>query len=59
MSKRYQITGYQVIYRNGNRDNVKPLRPIETDNIESVRKQLMAEKGAEHVNLFYTEFTLK
>ena len=21
---KYQITGYQVIYRNGNRDNIKP-----------------------------------
>lgn len=52
---KYQITGYQVIYRNGNRDNIKPLRPIETDNIETVRKQIMKEKGAEHVNPFYTE----
>lgn len=56
---KYQITGYQVIYRNGNRDNIKPLRSIETDNIETVRKQIIKEKGAEYVNLSYTEINKK
>lgn len=25
---KYQITGYQVIYRNGNRDNKSPCAPL-------------------------------
>lgn len=52
---KYQITSYQLIFRNGDRDTVKPIQPILTVSIERERDRLRERHGAQHVNLNYTE----
>lgn len=51
---KYQITSYQLIYKNGDRDTVKPLTPIDTYSVDLERDRLKAKHGVEHVNLNYT-----
>ena len=51
---KYQITSYQLIYKNGDRDTVKPLTPIDTYSVEQERERIRGRHGAEHVNLNYT-----
>lgn len=55
MENRYQITGCQIIYADGSRDNVKFAQPIMTGSLEAERKRIKEEHGAQHVNLYYTE----
>ena len=57
--KRYQITGCQIIYADGSRDNVKLQQPVVTGDVEAERKRIQREKNAVHVNLSYTETTIK
>lgn len=54
MSMEYQITGYQLVYANGSRDNVKLRQPVMTGDIEKERKRIKQAHGAQHVNLCYT-----
>lgn len=51
---KYQITSYQLIYANGERDTVKPLTPIETYSIEQERERIKQKHGAKGVNMNYT-----
>ena len=51
---KYQITSYQLIYKNGDRDTVKPLTPIDTYSVDLERDRLKAKHGVEHVNMNYT-----
>lgn len=52
---KYQITGYQLIYPDGRRDNVKLQQPILVDEIEPFRNNLKTEHGCINANLSYTE----
>ena len=54
----YQITGYQAIYQNGTRDNVKLLVPVLTENLDSYRKHTMHKYGCTNVNLAYVEIPI-
>lgn len=51
---RYQITSYQLIFSNGERDTVKPLTPIDTYSIEQERERIKEKHGAKVVNMYYT-----
>ena len=51
---KYQITSYQLVYANGERDTVKPPNPIKTFSIEQERERIKAKHGARGVNINYT-----
>ena len=51
---KYQIASYQLIFKNGDRDTVKPLTPIDTYSVEREREKIKTKHGAEHVNMNYT-----
>ena len=51
---RYQITSYQLIFKSGDRDTVKPLTPINTWSIERERENIKKMYCVEHVNMNYT-----
>lgn len=58
---KYVINGYQTIYDNGNRDKIKLVNPIYTNDIEAVRTKLRNKhsgfgKKCVGLNLDYTEF---
>lgn len=53
--KKYLITLYQVVHKDGNRDTVKPERAELVSDIELYRQSLMERYGCKHVNLSYTE----
>lgn len=55
MENRYQITGCQIIYADGSRDNVKFAQPVMTGDLEAERRRIKEAHGAQHVNLYYTE----
>lgn len=52
------ITGYQIVYANGSRDNVKLLEPITVSGkveLEGVRDELKSRNECIGVNFSYTE----
>lgn len=51
----YQITGFQLIYGSGVRDNVKLYKPEFTENIEEYRKTVTEKHGCMSANLTYVE----
>lgn len=51
---KYQITSYQLIHKNGDRETVKPLTPIYTGSVEEIRERIKQKHGSEHVNMNYT-----
>ena len=55
METTYQITGYQLVYADGTRDNVKLQQPVMTGSIEYFRDRIKQKKGCASVNLSYIE----
>lgn len=55
MEKTYQITGFQLVYSNGTRDNVKLQQPVLTNNIDHYRAHVKQEYECACVNLSYIE----
>lgn len=53
--RKYQITGFQLIYPDGRRDNVKLQQPLFAEDIEFFRNKLKEEHECVNVNLSYTE----
>jgi len=53
--KKYQITGCQLIYPDGRRDNIKFYQPVLVEDIESFRDKLKTEHKCTSANLSYTE----
>lgn len=51
---KYQITSYQIIHSNGERDTIKPLQPIITWSVEKEREKLKRKYGVPAVNISYT-----
>lgn len=51
----YQVTGYQLLFANGRRDNVKLLNPATVDDIEKYRIEVMRRHGCAGVNLTYVK----
>lgn len=49
------VNGFQTIYGNGTRDNVKLNEPVFTDDIEEYRGMVAEKYGCASVNLTYTE----
>lgn len=55
--KKYQITGYQLVRKDGSRDTVKPERSELVSDIELYRQSLKERYNCKYVNLSYTEIT--
>ncbi len=55
--KKYLITLYQVVHKDGNRDTVKPERAELVSDVELYRQSLMEKHGCKYVNLTYMEIT--
>lgn len=51
----YQITGFQTVYANSVRDNVKLNEPAFTEDIEDYRRMVIKRYGCMSVNLTYIE----
>lgn len=51
----YQITGFQTVYANSVRDNVKLIGPVFTEDIEDYRRKVIKRYGCMSVNLTYVE----
>lgn len=51
--KTYQITGYQAVYEDGRRDQVKLLQPETTTDIEAYRAYLLQDHHCKSINLSY------
>lgn len=51
----YQITGFQTVYANSVRDNVKLIGPVFTEDIEDYRRKVIKRYGCMSVNLTYIE----
>ena len=49
--KKYLITLYQVVHKDGNRDTVKPERAELVSDVELYRQSLMEKHGCKYVNL--------
>lgn len=55
--KKYLITLYQVVHKDGNRDTVKPERSELVSDVELYRQSLKEQYNCKYVNLTYTEIT--
>lgn len=55
--KKYLITLYQVVHKDGNRDTVKPERIEMVSDINLYRQSLIEQYDCKHVNLSYTEIS--
>lgn len=53
--KKYLITGYQVVHKDGNRDTVKPERFELVSDLELYRQSLMEKYDCKRINLSYME----
>lgn len=53
--RKYQITGFQLIYPDGRRDNVKLQQPLFVEDIESFRNKLKEAHECVNINLSYTD----
>lgn len=51
----YMVTGFQLIYGSGVRDNVKLNKPEFTEDVEGYRKSVTEKHGCMSVNLTYVE----
>ena len=51
----YMVTGFQLIYGSGIRDNVKLNKPEFTEDVEGYRKSVTEKHGCMSVNLTYVE----
>lgn len=51
----YMVTGFQLIYGSGIRDNVKLNEPEFTEDVEGYRKSVTEKHGCMSVNLTYVE----
>lgn len=51
----YMVTGFQLIYGSGVRDNVKLNEPVFTEDIEGYRKSVTEKHGCMSVNLTCVE----
>lgn len=49
-----QVTGFQLVYADSRRDNVKLLEAVMVEDIEAYRRQVMEKYGCRYANLNYT-----
>lgn len=57
---KYQITGFQLSYSGGQRENVKFQQPVMADDIEEYRREVKDRyHGVTSVNLSYTEIPVE
>lgn len=55
--KKYQITGYQLVRKDGSRDAVKLSQPEITSDIEEYRAFVKSFNDCKNVNLSYVELS--